>query len=276
MNNKIAWFILTHNRAEKQCTLATLEKMGIVDDVFLVIDDKDPSKDKYFELYDNVEVFSKDEMYDKIDTMTNARVYNSVVYTRNFVYELAEQKGYDFFVMCDDDITAFTIRAVKDEKLKSFSIKDGRALFDAMADYMKDAPIALLGGVQAGGYIGGKDGCYKQKFKRDISQLFMCKTNTRIAFDGIINQDEHGSLRCMLYNQVALSLYCLCITSPKRKSNDGGLYDLYKKLGDYVQPFYTIIAHPYGAVIKLSDEGLTLSYNRNAMYPKIIEEKYKK
>lgn len=76
MRDDFAVFILTHGRARRQMTLATLQKCGYTGRLYLIIDDEDEQADEYVKLYgEKVIQFSKKKIENFFDTMTNKKEY---------------------------------------------------------------------------------------------------------------------------------------------------------------------------------------------------------
>lgn len=269
--SNIALFILTHGRAHDIKTYETLKRFGTEKDVFLIVDDMDDELDEYRNTFKNVEVFDKRSV--DVDTMTNAEEWCTPVYARNYAFELAKKKGYDYFVMLDDDISDLKIRAEKDGKLRSFDIKSIDDVFDGMAEFMAHSSVALLGFLPSGAYIGGLSGAYREKVKRDITQVFMCRTKDGSYFKGVMNEDYIASLALANDGKTALSLFLINLFAPTRMSNKGGLHDTYAKMGVYVRDFYTCIAYP--STGRFTSD-LVFKRVKRATFPMIISEAYKK
>lgn len=270
--NDVGYFILSHKRSKNVKTIETLKKLGSSNDLHIVVDDMDEEKDIYVSKYENVHVFSKKSVI--FDRMTNAENWNSPAYARNYIYKLAAEMGYKYGVMLDDDISDITIRAESSGKLKSYKINDIDNIFSAMADYMEASKIGLLGFAVCGAYIGGLDGAWKKGIKRETSAVIMFDTERIIEFTGLMNEDLHSSLNCELRGMIAMALMSVCVTSPQRGKNEGGLHDEYLSLDSYARDFYSIMFRPTIGVI-----GGSMSLkkvNSKYIFPKILSPDMKR
>ncbi len=269
--NNVGIFILSHERAKDIKTVKALTKNKCAKDVYIIVDDMDSQLDEYNRLYDNVVVF--DKMSVDVDTMTNKEIWSTPVYARNHIIEIAKEMGYTYCMMLDDDMSDFKIRAVVDDKLGTFAIKDFNKLIDDMVDYMNNTCIAILGFVYSTGYIGGANGPFSKKLKRDIQGAFICKVNEVPKFRGVMNEDYLISLDIGVQKKLAFSMYHTMAVTPTRMSNEGGLHDTYKQMSIYERDFYTCMAYP--STGKFSSD-LVFHRVKNSTFPLIISERYKK
>lgn len=274
MRNDTAIFILSHGRADKQDTLSTLQSLKCEIPIYIVVDDMDDDLEAYKAKYNNVLVFDKKAMREKIDTMNNGDIWSSCLYARNFISEYASENGFDYYIMMDDDITDLKIRAVKDNKLKALKIKSIDNIFYAMCDYMSECDkLELIGFAQSGAYIGGENGAYKDKVKRFVSQVFIGKSEYKTKFRGVMCQDFLGSMDCALNGRIAITTFLVSISSPKRMSNKGGMYNAYQNTDVYGRDFYICMAYPS---IGFFTDTFEFQKQTNLAFPKILNENCKK
>lgn len=158
---KIGYFIISHGRPNEQLTYKLLRSGGVeTDDIFIVCDDLDTTLTEYIQNYgDRIVVFDKQRYMDSCDSGVQSPTGLHAVYARNAAYDLALEKGYDFFVIADDDIDSITYRYPDGDKLRSKNVHDVGNCFIALSEYMKTsdkiycigiAPhIAFMGGVKA-------------------------------------------------------------------------------------------------------------------------------
>lgn len=91
MNNLVV-FILTHNRPDNVITYKSLKKCGYSGEIILIIDDEDPQKEKYFENYQDIEIFSKSKIAETFDEADNFQDRRAIVYARNACFEIAKKR----------------------------------------------------------------------------------------------------------------------------------------------------------------------------------------
>lgn len=276
MRNDIAVFILTHGRARDQKTYKTLKDCGYNGRIYLIIDDMDNQKKLYEELYgDQVICFKKQNI--DCDTFTNQEEWRSVLYARNATYEIAKNLGLSFVFMCDDDITKFNYRIVKDGKLKGFDITDFNALLDKMAEIMAVGDISIFGFSQSGSFVGGAnsqkyiDGC-----QRTCSQAMMVNIGNFVEWRGILGEDLNASLDAGSKGKIVLSTMLVSIQSPERTTNKGGLHDLYENNKMYVTLFYSLIAYPGIVSVRFQNGEWKHRIKRGSIAPMILSDRHKK
>lgn len=158
---KIGYFIISHGRPNEQLTYKLLRSGGVeTDDIFIVCDDLDTTLPEYIQNYgDRIVVFDKQRYMDSCDSGVQSPTGLHAVYARNAAYDLALEKGCDFFVIADDDIDSITYRYPDGDKLRSKNVHDVKNCFIALSEYMQTsdriycigiAPhIAFMGGVKA-------------------------------------------------------------------------------------------------------------------------------
>jgi len=131
-------FILTHGRPDNLYTYRTLKKLNYTGPLYIIIDDEDPTADRYRELYgDQVIMFSKAALDDAVDTMDNLRDRRCILYARTAVYQIARDLGYTYFLQLDDDYNQFRYRF--DGELRYLwggkQIRDLNRLFTIILEY---------------------------------------------------------------------------------------------------------------------------------------------
>lgn len=260
MNKNFAVFILSHSRASNIKTIKTLRNSGYTGRIFIVLDDEDVMKEDYIRIYGtkNVIVFSKEEWKKKTDTITNEKDYESPVYARNFISCFAKEKGYKYYMMLDDDITSFNIRYIKNGKLKSCKLKNADSYFFNITKFMEtNKHISYIGTGNAGSYIGGAEGRFSKGIHiGDFSQSLLC--SKQVEFKGIFNEDENMSMiESMVGNLCMVDLH-VSHSSPKRKSNKGGLKKEYDSTNDYYINMFSVICCPSCCYIVLGKKRIKL------------------
>ena len=101
-NKDFAVFILTHGRADHIITLDSLNRAGYTGPLYIVIDNEDNQRDRYYELYgDRVVMFDKRAISDTFDEGDNFENRKTIVYARNACFDIAEKLGYRYFMELD-------------------------------------------------------------------------------------------------------------------------------------------------------------------------------
>ena len=99
MRNDFAVFIITHKRLDRLHTYKTLLQCGYTGEIYLVVDDLDPSISSYEERYNNVIVFDKMEYVRYTDTGMIEPLINFAVFARNATEDIATGLGYKYFIV---------------------------------------------------------------------------------------------------------------------------------------------------------------------------------
>ena len=107
MKNNFCVLILSHGRPDNVHTVNTLERFGYTGDWYIVLDDLDPTIDRYKKTFgeDKVVVFNKSVYMDNriTDSMDNFSFHKSIVYARQACVDIAKSLGYQYFAEYEDD-----------------------------------------------------------------------------------------------------------------------------------------------------------------------------
>lgn len=282
MRDDFAVFILSHGRANKILTLETLKKCGYTGKTYIVIDDEDDSEDEYRRLYgDMVVQFNKKEWAEKTDFADNfIDDRRSVVFARNFSFQLAKDLGLKYFCELDDDYTSFLHRYIEGDKLKSTSCKNIDLIFDAMIDFLNDSGAITVCMAQGGDFIGGADsGTFKKGLLRKAMNSFVCDVDKAFEFYGRINEDVNAYVVHGIRGKLLFTLTHVQLCQLQTQSNAGGWTEVYLEKGTYVKSFYSVIYAPSCVYVRaMGDKHLRIHHaiKWNNCCPKIINQKYKK
>jgi len=248
IRDDFAVFILTYGRANKVITHKTLKEAGYTGKIYTVCSTDDTSIDEYKKLYkDNVLTFNKDDYVDDFDIGDNFSDMRVVVYARNALFDIAERIGVKYFLVLDDDYTAFNYRF--DDKGDYCTTKIRQNLdniFTSIIDYYKTIPALSIALAQGGDFIGGSESSLAQtiKIKRKIMNSFFCSTERRFKFVGRINEDVNTYVSLGNVGKLMFQTNQLSIEQRATQSNSGGLTEFYLDKGTYIKSFYTIIYAP--------------------------------
>lgn len=284
MRDDFCVFILSYGRPDRIPTINTLQRYGYTGDWYIVIDHEDeiePYEAEYSE--DRVIYFDKDEVVDDIDRGDNFDRRNCNVYARNKCFELAKERGYEYFLVLDDDYTYFQWRfngelEYKPGTREGFSIDD---YINAAIKYLDDAGLHTFCMSQGGDFIGGAESHFAEKVrtKRKAMNTFLFKTDRPVSFRGTMNEDVNTYVREQQLGKVFLTTNVASIEQESTQQEDGGLTDLYLDQGTYIKSFYTILYSPssvsLGRIKGRSAERIHHSINWRNSVPKILPESAK-
>ena len=282
-----AVFILTNGRADNVITYKTLKKQGYTGKIYLMVDDEDKQLDQYKNLYkDEVIVFSKQQAIDFTDSGDNLKKRNSVVYARNWNFEIAKNLGIDYFLQLDDDYSYFYNTIDNDGNYISAHIvlRDLDAVFKAMTDFLIASNADAVCMSQGGDFIGGDNATMSKlakqgKFSRKAMNSFFLNTAKPFKFMGRINEDVNAYVNLGNVGKLFITVPRLRLKQMPTQANSGGLTEIYLDVGTYVKSFYSVMYAP--SCIKISKMGVTqqrLHHKVQWKYavPKIVDKSVKK
>lgn len=282
MENRYAIFILTYGRADKVYTYETLKKYNYTGDIYLVCSDDDKQLKTYKELYkDKVQVFSKKDYKGKFDIGDNFNDDRVVVYARNAVFDIAKKLKYKYFLVLDDDYTAFRYtRDSNQEYLTKRKYVNIQKVIDLLLNYYKKTNAKTLCIAQGGDFVAGEHSSIcKKKLSRKAMNFFICSTERRFEFIGRINEDVNTYVRFGETGMLFQTIFDIRLEQLQTQINSGGLTEFYLDGGTYVKSFYTVMFSPSCTKINLmgvKNKRLHHSIRWNNAVPMIIDEKYKK
>lgn len=280
-NNDFAAFILTHGRAEKVITYKTLREQGYTGRIVIVIDDEDKQGNLYREKFgDAVQVFSKDEISKKFDSMDTSNDRRCIVYARNACFDIAEKLNIKYFIQLDDDYTRFEMRKASGNKLLTSKIKNMDLLFEKMVQFYEDSGCLTVAMAQGGDFIGGVNGGnFKKGICRKAMNSFVCKTDNRFNFIGRVNEDVNTYTYLGSQGKKIFTITDVNLCQVATQQSAGGMSEMYLDSGTYLKSFYSVMIMP--SSVKISTMGNTMmrihhSIKWNNTVPMIISDKYRK
>lgn len=281
IRDDFAVLILSHGRADNVKTLKTLMNDGYTGRWYIVIDDEDDQAEEYFMRFgDHVVQFEKDKYVRRTDTMDALDGRNVVVFARNATFDIADDLGLTFFLVLDDDYTAFNHRYVSGGKLVSTELGGIDLVFDEMCEFLYTSGALTVAMAQGGDLLGGAESKHlRTRIIRKAMNSFFCMTERRFDFMGRINEDTnayviHGATGGLFFTVVDLSL-----VQTQTQKSAGGLTEAYLDLGTYVKSFYTILGAPSCVQIRVMG-GTHTRLHHHVMWdyavPKILSGRYRK
>jgi len=285
MRDDCCVFILSYDRPQNVKTVDTLEKHGYTGDWYIVIDhedDRGPYEREHGE--DNVIFLEKDDALPELDRGDNFNRRDCNVYARQQLWDVADDLGYDYFMVLDDDYTTFEFRFGGNYE---YGLRDRvenlDRILEASIEYLEGAELDTLCTAQGGDWIGGakshigNDGTVSTK--RKAMNSFLCKTDRPFDFRGTINEDVNTYVRAQQLGKVFLTYNIVSLEQERTQQEDGGLTDIYLDHGTYVKSFYTILYSPSSVTLTKmggeADKRIHHHVNWRTSVPKIVPESAK-
>jgi hypothetical protein len=280
-------FILTHNRPNNVTTWNTLQRMGMTENVFFVVDDGDPQLAEYKAKYqDKLIVFSKAEIAKTFDEGDNFEKQNTIIYARNASFKIAKQKGFRFFLQLDDDYMSFAYTSNKDStySISNISIKKTfEQVCEAFIQFLENTPFISIAFSQGGDHIGGLLCSYNKTLylKRKAMNSFFCDTQKPFSFVGRINEDVNTYTESQRRGLLFGTLLQVRLKQKKTQTNSGGMTDAYLQSGTYVKSFYSVLYCPSAVKVYAFRDPAADNYrfhhkvSWNNCAPKILRDEFK-
>ena len=282
MTDDFCIFILSHKRPNAVKTINTIERHGYEGDWYIVIDHED-GLEEYEEIHgeDRVIYLDKDGALPGLDRGENFDIRGTPLYTRYQLWGLADELGYDYFMMLDDDYEYFQYRFDQHFNYASEKVENLNKYIDNAIEYLDKAGLDTLTMAQGGDFIGGDESSMAQKVQtsRKAMNTFLCRTDAKFDFRGVLNDDVNTYIRAAQYGKLFLTVNFISVDQEQTQQDDGGLTDTYLEQGTYNKSFYTILYSPScTSLSKLHDRADSRVHHRiswrNAV-PKIVPESAK-
>lgn len=193
MENSLVIFIISHGRPDNVITLKTLREAGCDLPTYIVVDNHDKSIDQYIKNFgsDMITVFDKDEVAKKTDHGDNFWNLRTTTHARNACFEIAEQLGFTYFLVLDDDYTEFKFRINQNQEhpVGRFKIKKNidKVFLDTLEYYKKCSFLSICFS-QGGDWFGGETN-FNKKPKRKAMNSWFCSTKRPFKFVSRLNED---------------------------------------------------------------------------------------
>jgi hypothetical protein len=281
MDNNFAIFIMVYGRPDKNLTYNTLLKCGYTGKVYFVGDNTDSEIEGYKKLYgDDLLIFDKKEVAKKYDSGDNSGDLRSTMFAANTIFDLAEQKGIEYFyIMCDDyyEFDYMFKGEIKGMKL----CRNIDKVFDLTVNFFKTTKALSIAFAQTGDFIGGIDngkGVYRFS-KRKAMNSFLCSTKRRFDFLGRMNEDVTTYVNLGTKGELFLTIPVFAVNQKDTQQAKKGLTELYLDNGTYVKSMFSVIYNPScvkASMMNASHKRIHHSIKWINTTPMIIEEKYKK
>jgi hypothetical protein len=255
-------------------TFKTLRASGYTGKVYFIVDNEDATIDQYRRNFgaENVIVFDKKAMADKIDEANNFDNRKVIVHARNASFDIAEDRGITHFVQLDDDYYFFGFRG----NCGARTIRKIDFVFDVVLDFLDSTPTLAIAFAQGGDNIGGFTGI---KMLRKSMNSFFCRTDRRFMFVGSINEDVNTYVSLGMRGGLFLTFTGLQLDQKDTQSQGGGMTEVYLQKGTYVKSFTSVLFNPSAVrVSMMSTKHVRMHHliTWRATCPAIVPECYRK
>jgi hypothetical protein len=273
-NKDFAVFILTHGRPDNVKTLSTLKRSGYTGQIYFIVDNEDKTIEQYQKNYgiENVKIFNKKAMADKVDECNNFDERRTITHARNACFDIAKELGITYFVQLDDDYYYFGYRY--DTGAKKITNMD--KVFEIILNFYKNVNIKSIAFGQGGDHIGGFSGI---KLKRKCMNSFFCSTKREFKFIGSMNEDVNTYTTLGSRGEIFFTFTNLQLDQKDTQSQTNGITDMYQRYGTYLKAFTTVMNHPSSVKVSIMNSNnprIHHSIKWINTTPMILDNKYKK
>lgn len=276
--------ILCHGQPDRVLTYDTMMKAEYPGDICIVCDDQDKAVEGYKKRFDDlVYVFDKAKAAENVDLADNFGGLTCTNIARNACYDIAEELGYEYFVVFDDDYNHFQYRFDHNKNYitRNVAMKNLYENWLSFVNFMKtDERIYSVCFAQGGDFIGGETGYFGQYInsKRKGMNSFFSSTKRRITYKCRFNDDITTSMLENKKGNIVITIGNISLLQPATQGK-GGLTEVYVEAGTYVKSFYTVLAFPSSTKIGMMGNKYKRLHHRvdwKKTAPMIVSEKYKK
>jgi len=282
-NKDYTVFIISNNRPNKVYTDIMLKKYNYTGTSYIVLDDEDKSVNEYIKNFgaDRIKIFNKKEIADKTDEGNNFDNRRTTTHARNACFDIAEQLGYKYFLVLDDDYTVFRYRYIDKYVTKGY-VNNLDNLFLQTFKFYKNNNFISIAFAQGGDFIGGEScGLLKNYIYngRKCMNSFFCSTDRRFWFLGQLNEDVNTYVTYGNKGGLFLTIPFVGLEQKATQLTNGGMTDAYLKYGTYVKSFTTVMMQPSSVFVAM------MGFTKNRLHhrviqrntvPMIVKEMYKK
>ena len=246
--NNIGYFIISHGRPNEQLTYNLFISSGISSaDIFIVCDNLDETLQEYIANYkDNVLIFDKQKYMDLCDGGVQKPTGIHAVYARNAAIHFAKTKGYQYFVVADDDIKSLHHRVNENEKLKAYPVKNINDCFSSCIDFMNtNTHLSCIGFGTNNTFIGGTNAAiYKRGFDYMAVNIALYRAETPIQYASECQEDLIASILNNSVGNLVVSIPFIMVDAIVKGRNKGGNEGHYAEENTYYRYFGTLIYAP--------------------------------
>lgn len=286
MNRSFCVFIISHGRPDNVITLRTLKRCNYTGPLFIVCDNEDSTVPQYKANHGAgmVLVFDKPKYAAMVDSCDNFQNRRTTTHARNACFDLAAERGFDYFLVLDDDYTSFRYLFDKAGNYVNTPVHSLDVLFSLFCDFMDASEHIDSICLMQGGDIMGGAACtsfvraeYPFK-KRKAMNSFFCKTARRFWFFSRLNEDVNTYIALGAKGRVFCTMPLARLDQKQTQGNAGGMSDAYIASGTYVKSMYTVMVAPSAACVTITRSMKRLHHkiSWNNAVPKILDEAHKR
>lgn len=292
MNKPFCVFIISHGRPDKVVTLRTLKRCDYTGPLFIVCDNEDKTVDQYRKNHGAgmVLVFDKLHYASLVDSCDNFQNRRTTTHARNACFDLAKERGFHYFLVLDDDYTAFEHTFDRDGNGSDALVLGFDRVCASVFGFMEsDARIKSVCFMQGGEIIGGlkkidkTNRCAARRgiypfIKRKAMNSFFCNTSRRFWFFSRLNEDVNMYLRNGSMGDLFLTIPDVHLNQIQSQGNSGGMSEAYLASGTYVKSFYSVMTFPSACKVTANKDLHRLHHkiSWNNTVPKILDDAHKK
>lgn len=285
-NKSFCVFIISHGRPDNVITLRTLKRCNYTGPLFIVCDNEDSTVPQYKANHGAgmVLVFDKPKYAAMVDSCDNFQNRRTTTHARNACFDLAEQRGFEYFLVLDDDYTRFSLVKENDVTTNDHPARGIDAQIEATFCFLdSDERVKSICWMQTGDTIGGMPNWVKWNTifpfsKRKAMNSFFCKTSRRFWFFSRLNEDVNTYLALGARGDIFMTIPQVLLQQKLTQKSSGGMSDAYAASGTYVKSFYTVMITPSSARVAITPAMNRLHHkiSWNNAVPKILDEAHKR
>ena len=286
MKDRLCVFIISHGRPDNVITLKTLHRAGYSGTFFIVCDNEDKTIEQYRQTFgeDRVLMFDKPSYAKLVDNCDNFQNRRTTTHARNACFDLAQELGYEYFLVLDDDYTDFRFCFDRKSQFVRQKAKNLTVAFDVISklldadERINSVCILQTGDLMGGGSNGSLNNGHYPFRKRKAMNSFFCKTSRRFWFFSRLNEDVNTYLSLGSKGGLFLTIPDMYLQQAATQKSKGGMSEAYLASGTYVKSFYSVMICPsFAKVADLKCMGrIHHQINWGNAVPKIIDECHRK
>jgi len=281
-NKDYCVFIISNGRPKNIYTIDMFKKYNYTGNYYIVIDNEDSCIDEYKKIYTNkLLIFDKKYIADLTDEGNNFDNRRTTTHARNACFDLANNLGYTYFLVLDDDYTCFRYRYI-DRYITKGYVNNLDLLFNNTFEYFKNSSFKSIAFAQGGDFIGGESCGLIQRYlyiSRKCMNSFFCSTERRFWFIGQLNEDVNTYIVNGSKGDLFLTIPFVGLEQKATQKTSGGMTDAYLKYGTYVKSFTTVMMQPSSIIVSMMGFTTNRLHHRVKWInttPMIIDPKHKK
>ena len=281
--DKFAVIVLCHKRPHDTTTPDTLRRCKYSGNIILLLDDEDDTIDEYRKVFPNlpIEIYSKDLLMQRVDSMDNLKDKRCAVYARNACFDVANKYGYKYFCQMDDDYTTIPYRYIENGKLYRNNYSNLDEVFKAYLEFMDvNENIGAVAFAEPGDFVGGiSSNLNRRLFLRKCMGSWICFVDRPLEFKGTMNDDVNTYSANGSRGQLFYTFNFIMIDTPATQSVKGGMTAIYEGRGTYSKTFYTVLCCPSFVKIDMFGDRhyrIHHKFNWPMAVPMLISDRYRR